>query len=175
MKSEKKLSRRRFAGATVGLGALTANLWTSSPVAAQSAISSSSPFSGIWQKRFGTPEQFTPVTARSYPPAQQALAKLPRLSESPVPLDRITGGASARGYEVRLPLAPGEMIYGLGLQFKSTLQRGRKKTLRVNADPPSDAGDSHAPVPLYISNHGYGIFVDTAPYLTIYCGNKVEK
>src|SRR6185437_8016630 len=72
-------------------------------------------------------------------------------------------------------LAPGEMIYGLGLQFKSTLQRGRKKTLRVNADPPSDAGDSHAPVPFYISNHGYGIFVDTARYLTIYCGNKVEK
>ena len=175
MKSEKKLSRRRFAGATVGLSALMANLWGSSPAEAQTATPSSSPFPGIWRKRFGTPEQLTPVTTRAYSPAEEALAKLPHVSESPISFDRIIGRASVRGYEVRLPLAPGEMLYGLGLQFKSTLQRGRKKTLRVNADSPSDAGDSHAPVPFYISNHGYGIFVDTARYLTIYCGNKVEK
>ncbi|NUQ27230.1 MAG: glycoside hydrolase [Acidobacteriaceae bacterium] len=130
---------------------------------------------GIWQKRFGTPEQLTPVQTRTYPPAVQALHQLPPLQQCPVPLEQITGRMSKRGYEARLPLAPGEMIYGLGLQFQSVLQRGRKKTLRVNADPVGDAGDSHAPVPFYVSNLGYGVLIDTARYLTIYCGGKVKK
>jgi len=47
--------------------------------------------------------------------------------------------------------------------------------LRVNADPTGDTGDSHAPVLFYVSSHGYGVFVDTARYLTIYCGSKTRK
>lgn len=67
------------------------------------------------------------------------------------------------------------MIYGLGLQFHSVLQRGLKKKLRVNADPVADIGDSHAPVPFYVSTSGYGFLVDSARYINIYCGNKVKK
>ena len=40
--------------------------------------------------------------------------------------------------------------------------------LRVNADPVADTGDSHAPVPFYVSNRGYGIFIDTARYVNVY-------
>ncbi|MGI5894714.1 MAG: TIM-barrel domain-containing protein [Candidatus Merdivicinus sp.] len=54
-----------------------------------------------------------------------------------------------------------ENFYGTGLQFSSMKQNGKRKQLRVNADPPKDTGDSHAPVPLYFSNKGYGILVDS--------------
>lgn len=67
------------------------------------------------------------------------------------------------------------MVYGLGLQFMSFAQRGLKKLLRVNADPKMDSGDSHAPVPFYVTTRGYGVLVDTARYPTFYCGNKHRK
>jgi len=127
---------------------------------------------GIWQHTLGTPEKLTPVRVRRYAPDTTGLKNLPPVPTAPVP---VSGHATARGYEVHIPLEPGEMIYGLGLQFQSVLQRGRKKKLRVNADPVADTGDSHAPVPFYVSNRGYGVLVDTARYLTIYCGNKIKK
>ena len=55
------------------------------------------------------------------------------------------------------------------------MQRGLKKLLRVNADPKMDTGDSHAPVPFYVTTAGYGVLVDTARYVTIYAGNKQRK
>jgi alpha-D-xyloside xylohydrolase len=125
--------------------------------------------------RFGTPEAITPVTTRYYPPAVSGMAALAKVDQPPLALSEITGQGSKRGYELRLPLAAGEMIYGLGLQFHSMLQRGQKKKLRVNADPVADIGDSHAPVPFYASTAGYGVLIDSARYVNIYCGNKVKK
>ncbi len=129
---------------------------------------------GIWRIPFGTPEKLTPVQLRHYQPARQGLAKLPAVANCPVSLAAISGRASQRGYQISLPLEPGEMVYGLGLQFQSFLQRGLKKKLRVNADPAADLGDSHAPVPFYVTTRGYGVFIDTARYATFYCGNKVK-
>ena len=57
----------------------------------------------------------------------------------------------------------------------SFAQRGKKKTLRVNADPKMDTGDTHAPVPFYVTTEGLGIFVDTARYATFYFGNAQPK
>ena len=74
-----------------------------------------------------------------------------------------------------MPLSGGELLYGLGLQFHSLLQRGRTKKLRVNADPVADIGDSPAPVPFYVSNAGYAVLIDSARYINIYCRNKVKK
>jgi alpha-D-xyloside xylohydrolase len=72
-------------------------------------------------------------------------------------------------------LAAKEAVYGFGLQFLSFMQRGTKKTLRTNADPKSDTGDTHAPVPFYVTTNGYGVLVDTAQYPTFYCGNLAQK
>lgn len=74
-----------------------------------------------------------------------------------------------------LPLGSHEEIYGFGLQFFSLDHRGKKRAIRVNADPRSDTGDSHAPVPLYVSSRGYGILVDTARYATFYCGEVLPR
>ncbi len=161
-----KITRRQFGGTTAALSALSA----------LSQTSAGAPMlPGIWRLRFETPEALTPVQARRYRPAGDALAKLPRVPELPIPLSSINGHSSRRGFELKLPLEPGEMVYGLGLQFQSFLQRGLKKKLRVNADAIADLGDSHAPVPFYVSTRGYGVLVDSARYVNVYCGNKAKK
>ena len=158
------MKRRNFLS-VAGMAAL--------PAAAQQAASSTGPPSmhpGVWRFRIGTPEKITPVSTRHYAPA--SLAPLPAVGACPV---AATGKVTARGCLVRIPLAPYEMVYGLGLQLQSFLQRGLKKKLRVNADPLMDSGDSHAPVPFYVTTSGYGVLIDTARYATIYCGNKIRK
>jgi alpha-D-xyloside xylohydrolase len=127
---------------------------------------------GVWRFRLGTPEAITPGSTRRYPPAAAALAALPAAGPAPLAL---SGEATPRGFLVRAPLAPNELVYGLGLQFQSFIQRGLKKKLRVNADPVIDSGDSHAPVPFYLTTRGYGVLIDTARYATIYAGNKPRK
>ena len=124
---------------------------------------------GVWRFTFGTPENITPVRARHYPPATNGLAALPPVGSCPV---AVTASFSPRGSLVSVPLAGDEMIYGLGLQLQSFQQRGAKKRLRVNADPAMDTGDSHAPVPFYVTTHGYGVLIDTARYPVFYLGNK---
>lgn len=42
-----------------------------------------------------------------------------------------------------------------------------ERIIRVNADPVAETGDSHAPVPFFVSNKGYGIYIDTARYAEI--------
>lgn len=127
---------------------------------------------GVWRFRFGEPEEVTPVRTRTYPPATDALHRLPGVPDCPV---QVGGRATGRGYVVTVPLEPYEQVYGLGLQLQSFAQRGTKKTLRVNADPRLDSGDTHAPVPFYVTTAGYGVLIDTARYATVYCGNNQRE
>jgi alpha-D-xyloside xylohydrolase len=128
--------------------------------------------SGIWRFTFGVPEKITPQSTRSTNPSKIGMAALPIISTCPIePLGVIT----KRGTLVKLPLKANEYIYGLGLQFQSFQQRGSKKMLRVNADPKVDTGDSHAPVPFFVTTSGYGVLIDTARYATFYLGNEKRK
>jgi alpha-D-xyloside xylohydrolase len=127
---------------------------------------------GIWRFTFGTPEKVTPVKTRHYPVATEGLTLLPKVSACPV---EVSATISHRGVLLRVPLDSHEMLYGLGLQLQSFQQRRLKKRLRVNADPARDTGDSHAPVPFYVSTRGYGVLVDTARYATFYMGGKKRK
>jgi len=128
---------------------------------------------GIWRGTVGTPESNTPVGTRLVPPALENLASLPSITVAP--LNSLSGMATTRGCLLRLPLEPDEMIYGFGLQFLSFEQRGKKKAIRVNADPTGDTGDSHAPVPFYVTSKGYGILVDTFRHADFYCGDARSK
>ncbi len=78
-----------------------------------------------------------------------------RLSCSAVRID-------GNGALFTMPVSSGERFYGLGLQMHSFLQNGKRKRLTTNADAPGDTGDSHAPVPFFVSSAGYGILVDSA-------------
>jgi alpha-D-xyloside xylohydrolase len=124
---------------------------------------------GVWKCRIGIPEKITPQSTRNIPPNIEGLKDLPTVDANNI---KVEGTVNNRGTIVRLPLQKDEYIYGLGLQMQSFQQRGLKKTLRVNADPTLDTGDSHAPVPFFVSTKGYGVFIDTARYAVFYIGNK---
>ena len=127
---------------------------------------------GIWRATIGTPEAYTPVKSRLVEPNLDALRALPNVSN--VPLGGIHSEITTRGTMLRLPLAPREGVYGFGLQLLSFAQRGKKKTTRVNADPRVDSGDTHAPVPFYVTTAGYGVLVDTTRYAAFYSGDAHE-
>lgn len=129
---------------------------------------------GIWKHTFGETEEFTPIKMRRYNIRTTELCKLKFEEEVPLKEEVFSFKINKRGCIIELPLDPSEKIYGFGLQLKSFNQTGKKKQLRTNADPVGDNGDSHAPVPFYVSTKGYGILIDTLRYITYYCGSSVK-
>lgn len=128
---------------------------------------------GVWRARLAVPEAYTPVSQRLVASRVDALSHLPTVRVAPISL--IHAAVTNRGCTLQLPLRPQEQVYGLGLQMHSFLQRGKKKVVRVNADPKADTGDSHAPVPFYVTTAGYGVLIDTARYATFYFGDARLK
>jgi alpha-D-xyloside xylohydrolase len=128
---------------------------------------------GVWRATLGTPERYTPVSSRMVEAHESAFSKLPRVAVAPLPA--VTGQRIERGYVAQLPLRPEEQVYGFGLQFLSFAQRGKKRVARVNADPKMDTGDSHAPVPFYVTTEGIGVLIDTARYANFYFGDARPK
>jgi alpha-D-xyloside xylohydrolase len=127
-------------------------------------------FSSVWKVTLGQPDSTTPVGLRYRPADESALSALDGPASCPIADSGISGRQTGRGYILEIDLAQDEQVYGFGLQMLSFNQRGLKKTLRVNSDPKSDLGDSHAPVPFYVTTGGYGVLIDTARYLTFYAG-----
>ena len=169
------MERRKFINALGG----ASGLLMASPLLAAGfkesdfvAAVQSSEGQGVWKFTIGTPEKITPQSTRTVDPGFEGLKLLPTVEDCPV---RMKGAVNERGTIVRFPLEKDEYIYGLGLQLQSFQQRGLKKMLRVNADPKLDTGDSHAPVPFFVTTSGYGILIDTARYATFYMGNKKHK
>ena len=128
---------------------------------------------GVWKATTGKAEAITPVRMRSVPSKQDALAAMAGVSTPPLP--SLKAVVNRRGSIVHVPLAANEQIYGFGLQFFTVGHRGKRRVMRVNADPRLDTGDSHAPVPFYVSSNGYGVLIDTARYATFYCGEVRSK
>jgi alpha-D-xyloside xylohydrolase len=169
------MDRRKFLNALGG----TTGLLIASPLLASEfktkglTITEQTPvMEGIWKFTIGNPEKITPQSTRNISPAKSGFEKLTPIDVCPV---TPVGTINKRGVQVRLPLKADEYLYGLGLQLLSFQQRGLKKMLRVNADPIADSGDSHAPVPFFVTTSGYGILIDTARYATVYMGNKKRK
>lgn len=111
----------------------------------------------------GTPEEHVPSKYKPYTETEEApLSKFPA--------DRIAFRRTKRGAVIEYPLDASEELFGFGLQMKGFACRGTKKVLRPNADPVANTGDSHAPVPFYVSTKGYGVCVDTLRNAEFYCG-----
>ena len=117
--------------------------------------------------RFGTPEKFVP----------SVFCKGLNYIETDIKYDckKLKFKITARGCLVELPLESGEEIYGFGLQLKGFDHKGRKLCLRTNSDPVANTGDSHAPVPFFVTTKGYGMYFDTARYIEAYCGYSRKK
>ena len=133
---------------------------------------------GIWRIRLGNPEKFTPAFFRSAPTDSEHLNDLPAAGRIPLDVERIGFEVSNQGCAVRLPMAADESVYGFGLNtelFDMTQtadgHTGRRVFLKPTDHPENDLGESHAPVPFYVSSKGYGVFVDTARFASFYTGN----
>ncbi len=119
----------------------------------------------VYKVRYGTPEEFVPTKFAPKPKCQI-------IEEIPVGLKDMEFKATKRGAIFRMPIEKDTDFFGFGLQLKGMNQKGNKITVQNNADPRSNNGFSHAPVPFFITQKGYGIFVDTARYAKFYCGKQ---
>lgn len=130
---------------------------------------------GIWKIVLGEPEEFTPEHFRQFPVRTEEIEQIPVSREYGVSEGKIQWKKTKRGITVTLPMETQEDIYGFGLQLQGFNQAGRRRYLKVNSDPAANTGESHAPVPFYISSAGYGLFVNTFRYTTFLCGTNSER
>ena len=129
---------------------------------------------GVWRTVVGAPDDFTPLSLLDVQPCREAMAQLPA-QDFPLQPSWVTGEVAGGRTVVCLPLEADEHIFGFGLQFLKLNHRGRTRYLRVNSDPVQDTGETHAPVPFYVSSRGYGVLVNTARIVTAYCGSCGRK
>lgn len=132
---------------------------------------------GIWKISYGIPEEHTPVSMRKSEIRYDRLGQVGRTADEMVPdiISQLTSQIRRRGVTVTCPMDSDEDIYGFGLQLLSMNYAGRRRYTKVNSDPRMDTGESHAPVPFYISTAGYGLFVDTYRYVAFSMGTNAKK
>lgn len=128
---------------------------------------------GVWKAVIGSPKGMSPLKLISKEPKIDALNRMGS-AEFPFSEDEIQLQSNEKKQIVRFPLSEQEKIFGTGLQFMRMNQRGRTRFLRVNSDPKQDTGESHAPVPFYLTDRGYGLLVNTSRIVTMYCGSTVR-
>lgn len=129
---------------------------------------------GVWKAITGNPEKFDLLQTAGIHPKAEALSAM---GNAPFPLqaDKIVFEQADGKTYLRFPLVKNEQIFGFGLNFKTVLQRGKILNLHVDHYGGSDNGRTHAPVPFYVSGLGYGVFVNSSRYLTVYAGTSVRK
>lgn len=118
---------------------------------------------GVYRVRLGEPEALTYESFREFP-------RLGCGEDCPCPFveSDFESGVSPRGMHLSMPLR-GD-VYGFGLQLKGFRHTGSRRFLRNNADAPSDNGESHAPVPFFVTTAGYGVLFDSARDLVCHSG-----
>ncbi|MBB6673820.1 TIM-barrel domain-containing protein [Cohnella nanjingensis] len=130
--------------------------------------------SGIWSAKLGSPPELNPLSVTGMKPKLTALERM-NTAELPFSLEEIETERTSGGWMLRIPLTQHEQVYGFGLQFMKMNHRGRTRYLRVNSDPKQDTGESHAPVPFYVTDRGYGLLINTARIVTVHCGSTVRR
>lgn len=90
-------------------------------------------------------------------------------------VSQISFKETARGCLIEMPLLENEQVYGFGLQLKGFNHKNHKLQLRTNSDPCANTGDSHAPVPFFVTTEGYGMYFDSARYMEAHCGYGKNK
>lgn len=129
---------------------------------------------GVWKGVVGTPEDYSLLGAAGAEPNGEGFANLPQTG-LPDMADEVSAVLQDGKTYLRFPLQRGEQLYGFGLNFRTVHQRGRILTLHVDHYNKGDNGRTHAPVPFYVSSLGYGVFINSARYLTVYAGYGSRK
>ena len=122
---------------------------------------------GIWKGIVGTPEDYNLLSVAGCKPSEQGFTRLPRVA-LPSLASQITADIRDGKTNISIPLVKNEQLYGFGLNFQTVHQRGKILNLHVDHYGGKDTGRNHAPVPFYISSDGYGVFINSARYITVY-------
>lgn len=124
---------------------------------------------GVWTIRHGSPDAVTLLKAAGTRPQHEALQRLGTpLLPAPCPEARLrtVGQRTVVTLSKRLE----EALFGLGLNFKQLGINQTVRDLHVDHYSGQDNGRTHAPVPFYLSDAGYGVLVDCARYLNVNAG-----
>jgi alpha-D-xyloside xylohydrolase len=133
-------------------------------------------FPGVWRERIEYPSSgYSPgglLTRSGSTPEEEALE---RQDEREFPFGKSPENRFFAGKCIlRIPLAATEHLYGLGLGYQNLSQTMRVKHLRCDHYGGSDNGRTHVPVPFYVSDAGYGVFIDTAAVVSFYMGTAIR-
>lgn len=129
---------------------------------------------GVWKGVVGQPEAYSLLQVAQARPRTEGLQKM---GGRPLPegMAQAEGNVYAGKTTLRFPLQKNEQVYGFGLNFQTVRQRGKILNLHVDHYAGKDNGRTHAPVPFYVSDLGYGVLVNSARYLTVYAGTAARK
>jgi alpha-D-xyloside xylohydrolase len=130
--------------------------------------------SGVWAASVGQPEKVNLTNTAGVKPRLETINAMPDV-EFPLLQAEIKATVFDGKTYLQFPLEVAEKIFGLGLNFKTVEQRGRIMRLHVDHYGGKDDGRTHAPVPFYVSSHGYGVFINSARYLDVWVGTAVQK
>ena len=111
---------------------------------------------------FGTPDEFVPSKFCDNFNYVETDVKYPA--------SNFTYRQTKAGAVIEFPLEDDAHIFGFGLQLKQFDHRGYRLKLAVNSDPVFASGDSHAPVPFFVTTKGYGMYFDTVRYIDVSSG-----
>lgn len=129
---------------------------------------------GVWRTSVGSPESYNLLSAAGRTPFSEGFAEMAKV-ERPAFADSIKWEVVDGKTYLRIPLEKDEQLYGFGLNFQTVHQRGKILNLHVDHYGGKDTGRTHAPVPFYVSSQGYGVFINSARYLTVYAGSGARK
>ena len=151
---------------------LILSIWTVAQLAAQISWEQVAP--GVWKGVVGTPESYSLLQVADVTPKMEGFSRLPEVM-LPAFASEIKGNIQDGQTALRIPLQRKEQLYGFGLNFQTVHQRGKILNLHVDHYGGKDNGRTHAPVPFYVSSQGYGVFINSARYITVYAGSGSLK
>lgn len=129
---------------------------------------------GVWKGVVGTPESYSLLSVSGATTLKEGFTRLPEVA-LPALANEIVGAVQDGKTSLRIPLQKKEQLYGFGLNFQTVHQRGKILNLHTDHYGGKDNGRTHAPVPFYLSSLGYGVFINSARYLTVYAGSGARK
>jgi alpha-D-xyloside xylohydrolase len=109
----------------------------------------------------------------------KSVARMVLASDSPITTEPVgvtgvapTGRAPSSQYLVnQLSLGVGELVYGLGERFGPLIKNGQTVDI-WNADGGTSSEQSYKNVPFYLTNRGYGIFVNHPEHVSFEVGSE---
>jgi alpha-D-xyloside xylohydrolase len=131
-------------------------------------------YAGTYICQINVPATYNLLSSCNKKPKENAIN---RLSDQEIPIDvKEVKSITKNGKTyLRFPLDRGEQLYGFGLNFQTVRQRGRIMRLHVDHYGGKDNGRTHAPVPFFVSDKGYGVLINSARYIDVFAGTGVRR